>query len=368
MSVRNVAAIVAMGLLACGANAVGDSRTSDERTPVLEMRADGGEGGMGDVVGLGLLADGSVVVGDAANAQLVRIADNGALVSRVGRRGAAMGEYSRLQWIGTCGATAMVVHDIALSRLSSLNEQLAVLTTKTIPKAFDSRDVAGCLSDGRVVILNDSFPRPPAGVLRRPLAIVAFDTKTNKADTLRRFRGNDMNNVRHLGTSIAVPLGARTFVSLAGARVFVVESDRDSLWRYDGGAWKAVAMPGIPAAQSPTPLDDQRARQVLSWAPRTAQDRAFVPNLLAETKTAAVAPRIDGIIGADDGTAWVGLKPNARGQRDWIAYDANGKRVASTQFVWTFEPRLVLGERWFGVQRDSIGVEIVVRYRLTRNN
>ena len=131
----------------------------DERPAVLDMQSDGGAGGMGDVVGFALLPDSSMLVGDADDAQLVRIASNGALVARVGKRGASIGEFSRLQWVGPCG-NITAVHDIALSRLSLYNESFGAPVTKTIPKAFDSRDVAGCLGDGRVIILNDSFPRP----------------------------------------------------------------------------------------------------------------------------------------------------------------------------------------------------------------
>ena len=367
---------VAVVMLACGANSLENSHALDERFALLEMRSDGSNGGMGDIVGMALQidsrsgADGarrdtSVVVGDAANAQIVRVGSQGVLELRSGRKGAAPGEYVRLQWVGSCGSTDVLVHDIALSRLSTLNSKLGVVSTKTIPKAFDSRDVAGCLPDGRVLILNDSSRIKAPGANRHALALVAFNAKTTRADTLNRFRGLELNYVRHLGTFMAVPMGARTHVSVAGPRVFVAESNLDSLWRYEDNKWSSIALDGIPPARPPLAIDDQRARQALTWAPRTAEDRAFAPGLLAETATAAMSPRIDALVGADDGTAWVGLKPSSNGQRDWIAYDARGKPVAVTRFVWTFEPRVVRGANWWGVERDSIGVETVVRYRVT---
>lgn len=359
-------AAVSVVLLACGANGGADasaSRSADELAVQREMQSDGGAGGMGDVVGFAVLRSGDVVVGDAANAQLVRIDTTGRNVSRAGRRGASTGEYSRLQWVGVCG-TAVVAHDIALSRLTQLDDTLGVSGTRTIPKSFDSRDVAGCLADGRTLILNDSFPRPAAGVQRHPLALVAFDARTGRADTLRRFRGNEVNYVRHLGTSIAVPLGARTHIAVAGATVLVAESDADSLWRYDGVRWKAVALEGVPGPQRPNAAVAERARQALLWAPRTTADKAFAPALLAETSTAGQAPRIDALVAADDGTAWIGWTPAPNGMRNWVQYDANGKRTASAQFPWSFDARIVRGARWWGVERDSIGVESVVRYRV----
>lgn len=373
MHLRRGLGAIAVVLLACGANSIENSAAPDERLAVLEMRSDGRDGGMGDIVGLalrvdtipypdGFNVDTSVIVGDAANAQVVRVASSGVLALRAGRKGAALGEYVRLQWVGTCDGASILVHDIALSRLSTLDTMLAAVSAKTIPKVFDSRDVAGCLPDGRVLILNDSTKSKNPGAQRKPLAIVAFDAKTGRADTLRRFRGVELNYVRHLGTFIAVPLGAKTHVSMAGTRLFVAESNLDSLWRYENNKWSSVALEAIPAAKPPTTVDDQRARQALAWAPRTQEDRAFAPGLLAETATAVTAPRIDAIVGADDGTAWIGLKPNANGQREWIDYNAHGKRIASTHFVWTFEPRLVRGSKWWGVERDSIGVETVVRY------
>ncbi|MDQ6613070.1 MAG: hypothetical protein M3Y64_11590, partial [Gemmatimonadota bacterium] len=228
--------------------------------------------------------------------------------------------------------------------------------------------VAGCLPDGRVLILNDSSKTKIPGTQRRPLALVAFDVKTGRADTLNRFRGVELNYVRHLGTFMAVPLGAKTHTSVAGNRLFVAESNLDSLWRYEDNRWTSVALEGIPPARAPLAVDDQRARQALAWAPRTVEDRAFTPGLLAETATAVTAPRIDALVGADDGTAWIGLKPGSDGRRDWIAYDSRGKRIAMTHFVWTFEPRVVRGANWWGVERDSIGVETVVRYRVAPNH
>ena len=370
---------VAIVLIACGANSMDSHSSPDERTAVLEMRSDATDGGMGDIVGLALRIDSSadagathidttVVVGNAADAQLVKIGSHGALLSRIGRKGAALGEYVRLQWVGTCDGAQIVVHDIALSRLSTLDAKLNAVSTKIIPKVFDSRDVAGCLPDGRILILNDSSKNKTSGVQRKPLALVAFDTKTGRADTLNRFRGTELNYVRHLGTFIAVPLGAKTLVSLVASRLFVAESNLDSLWRFENGKWSSVALEGIPTAKPPLTIDDQRARQALAWAPRTQQDREFAPGLLAETSTAVMAPRIDALIGADDGNAWIGLKPSANGQRDWVEYNAQGKRVARTRFVWTFDPRLIRGPNWWGVERDSIGVETVVRYRVSSKN
>ncbi len=355
-------------LLACGANAVDSTARTTASDPVLEMRADGGEGGMQDVVGLAVLRDSSVVVGDAANAQVVHFASDGRVLTRAGRKGSLEGEYQRLQWVGTCSDSAVRVHDIALSRLSILGDKMQATTVRTIPKSFDSRDIAGCLPGARVLILNDSNAYRVVGVFRRPLALVTFDLKTGKADTIRRFQGPQINYVRRLGTAIAVPMGARTHVSVSGSQIFVAESDLDSLWRYDGKSWSAVPLEKLPAAQSSTPADDKRARLALSWAPRTPQDRAFAPELLKETQTARTAPRIDGLIASNDGTAWIALKPDANADRQWINYDSNGKQTGSTKFVWTFEPREVRGSTWWGVERDSIGVETVVRYRVNSGN
>ncbi|MEO7362326.1 MAG: hypothetical protein ABI120_18490, partial [Gemmatimonadaceae bacterium] len=72
-----------------------------------------------------------------------------------------------------------------------------------------------------------------------------------------------------------------------------------------------------------------------------------------------------GLVAGDDGTAWVALKPNADGQREWIGYNSDGQPTGSAKFTWTFEPRAVRGANWWGIERDSIGVENLVRYRVT---
>jgi hypothetical protein len=359
---------VALLLLACGAQALDSPTTNTTADPVLEMRADGGDGGMQDVVGFAVRADSSVIVGDAANAQVVHIAADGHVLSRAGRKGSLVGEYQRLQWLGFCDDSLLYVHDIALSRLSLLGDKLQASNTRTIPKNFDSRDVAGCLPSARVLILNDSISQRVVGVFRRPVALVAFDVRSGRADTIRKFAGTQVNFVRRLGTAIAVPLGAKTHVAVVGSQILVAESDRDSLWRYDGRAWRSVGLEKLPSAQLPTALDDKRARLALGWAPRTPQDRAFAPALLAETPTSRVGPRIDGLIGSSDGTAWIALKPDVSGQRTWVAYNADGKQTGATHFEWTFEPRVVRGTTWWGVERDSIGVETVVRYRVDAKN
>lgn len=357
---------VGLVLLACGANVIDTPASTVAIDPVLEMRADGGDGGMQDVVGLAVKADSSVVVGDAANAQVVHIAADGRVSRRAGRKGSLVGEYQRLQWVGMCEDSLVYVHDIALSRVSLLGDKLQASNTRTVPKSFDSRDIAGCLPAARVLILNDSTPHRVIGVFRRPLSLVTFDVRTGRADTLRKFAGSQVNYVRRLGTAIAVPMGARTHVSVSGSQVLVAESDLDSLWRYDGKSWSSVALQHLPLAQASTAADDKRARLALGWAPRTPQDRAFAPALLAETQTARTAPRIDGLIASSDGTAWIALKPDANANREWINYDASGKQTGSTRFTWSFEPREVRGATWWGVERDSIGVETVVRYRVAK--
>ncbi|MEP6833516.1 MAG: hypothetical protein ABJB74_08985 [Gemmatimonas sp.] len=367
MTIRNTISAAALLLLACGASAVDHVASIKVAEPVLEMKADGGEGGMQDVVGLGLRGDSSVIVGDAANAQIVHIGATGTPVNRAGRKGSLVGEYQRLQWVGVCEDSVLLVHDIALSRVSTLGDHMQTLASRTVPKALDSRDIAGCLTGSRVLVLNDSLVNKVYGVFRRPMSLVGFNWRTGKADTIRKFEGNQINFVRRLGTSIAVPMGARTHVSTAANQIFVAESDLDSLWRFDG-SWHAIKLQNIPIARAPLPIDDQRARLALAWAPRTVQDRAFAPELLAETPTAKIAPRIDALVASDDGIAWIGLKPNANGQRDWIAYNARGEETGSTHFSWTFEPRVVRGATWWGIERDSIGVESVVRYRVDRAN
>lgn len=355
---------VALLLLACGARGVVPVEDLQLFDIVLEMRADGGSGGMQDVVGLGVYSDSTVVVGDAGNEQVLRFNTDGTVAARAGGRGSTAGEYQRLQWVGVCDDSVLLVHDIGLSRLSQLSPRLQPMGMRSIPKAFDSRDVAGCLSDSRVLILNDSLAYPVAGVLRRPLSLVAYNWRTGHADTLRKFAGTQVNYVRHLGTAIAVPLGERTLVATSGKRIVVAESNLDSLWQYDGARWQSTALRNLPSAVRPSAIDDQRARLRLGWAPRTAQDRAFAPALLAETKTARIAPRVDALVASDDGTSWVGLKPSSDGLREWIAYDLQGQPQARTRFVWTFEPRVVRGSTWWGVERDSIGVESLVRYRI----
>lgn len=356
---------IAVVLLACGAHAVDTPPTIPQSEAVLEMRADGGAEGMQDVVGLALRPDSSVVVGDAGAAQIVHISAAGAVVTRAGRKGSLNGEYQRLQWVGFCDDSITLVHDIALSRLSVVNAAMQPQSARTIPKAFDSRDINGCLTNSRVLIMNDSNQYKVNGVFRRPLSLVAFNWKTGKADTLRKFGGTQINFVRKLGTAIDVPMGARTHVSTVANSILVAESDMDSLWRYDGAKWQAIALQKLPAPPQTTAVDDKRARLALGWAPRTAQDKAFAPALLAETQTAKTGPRIDGLIASDDGTAWVALKANADGQREWIGYAPDGHPTASAHFIWTFEPRAVRGSTWWGIERDSIGVENVVRYRVS---
>ncbi|MGV3710325.1 MAG: hypothetical protein ACO1Q7_15945 [Gemmatimonas sp.] len=364
MRKRNAVSVTMLLLLACGAGAVESKRSVPLGDPVLEMKSAGGDAGMQNVVGLGVGRDGAVIVGDAAAAQVVRVSVDGNTVSREGRRGSLAGEYQRLQWVGFCDDSVLLVHDIALARLSTLGDDMKPVANRSVPKAFDSRDVNGCLAGSRVLVLNDSSRAVAYGMYRRPMTLVGFNWRTGKADSIRQFRGNEINYMRQFGTSILVPMGARTLVSTVGANIVVAESDLDSLWRYDGSTWRSVRLKDVPAARAPSAMDDQRARLLLGWAPVTVQDRAFAPELLAATPTAKLGPRIEGLVASDDGTAWVGLRADAKGVREWVGYNERGEPKAATHFHWTFEPRVVRGATWWGIERDSIGVESVVRYRV----
>jgi hypothetical protein len=74
-------------------------------------------------------------------------------------------------------------------------------------------------------------------------------------------------------------------------------------------------------------------------------------------------PLIQDMLVDDQSRVWiqpVTQSPNA----DWLAFDSGGAQVAALTLPRGVRPRLIRGDRMYGVSKDSLDVESVVVYRL----
>jgi hypothetical protein len=76
-------------------------------------------------------------------------------------------------------------------------------------------------------------------------------------------------------------------------------------------------------------------------------------------------PPISQLLAGRDGTIWLGVNPPPASGPEWLVLDENGVPLARVGTPSGF--RLLLADRaaLWGVEQDELGVDYIVRYRLT---
>lgn len=132
------------------------------------------------------------------------------------------------------------------------------------------------------------------------------------------------------------------------------------------------------------PVTEGDERRMLAAIRRLMQDQgappAAVDQLLQDASFADHYPAIGQILGGPDGTLWVQrvrtadqfteseeLNLQDLGADEWEVFDDQGRYLGVLTLPEKFAPMHIVGDAFWGVQRDELDVPSVVRYRLVTN-
>lgn len=123
-------------------------------------------------------------------------------------------------------------------------------------------------------------------------------------------------------------------------------------------------------------LDAIRELAVDQGAPAAAVEAMFAQATFAEHY-----PAFASVLAGPQGTTWVQrirtgedltegeegtFDPQDLGSNEWDVFDADGRYLGMTEFPGRFQPLRVVGDTFYGVQRDAMDVQRVVGYRVVR--
>jgi hypothetical protein len=335
------------------------------------------ESQFGLVAALDVDATGNVYALDMQAAQ-VRVFDGeGGWLRTLGGPGGGPGELSPQAVAVFVVGDDLWVGDIANQRVTrwgldgSERPALSLDFTRGIPFRWDR------LGGDRIVAQLRSIPG--SGMQGESMGDPIVTVGAEVTDTLA---------VLPQGTTISMEGGAPRFRFLdreplwdaEGGMLLTASNDsyRIEVRNADGALERVVKKAHVP--REVTPGDETRMLRAI----RTAMadqglPPAAVDQLLQNASFGDHFPAMSQVLGGADGTVWVQrlqtpdeiaesgeLNLQDLGSDEWEVFDDEGRYLGVLAFPARFTPMRVIGDAFWGVQRDDLDVASIVRYRLVR--
>lgn len=346
---------------------------------VEELRIDGHEGELVPIGELVVTRDERIVFDQRLDAQLRFYSEEGELVGTFGRRGEGPGEFDTIESMGLSGET-LWVFDLSQMRMTLVSPAIELLRTVSIAPHITAAPGDGeaprllrplpraLLPDGSLlanflVSVSDGLPEALRGVV---LGRVTSDGELIEAiGRLPRVRagvslpgggaGLPFPNVPRSAISRSGTRLAGAFTSLEGAdvnsfRVWVWDVGGTEIWS-DSYPFEPRAIPGAVADSA----IDARAERLPPEFADLFRDQAEVP---------PTYPPLAGLHVGRDETIWV-EKRIVNGERLHLALDPDGTPLGTLTLPEASRLAEAQANRIWVVETDDLGVESVVRYRVT---
>lgn len=309
---------------------------------------------------------GRIFAGDALNEILVLDAD-GRLLRRFGRLGGGPGEFQAVSTVHVLPGDSLYVYDgYALRATVYPPDETRVAYTLDLPQPEYS--YALNVEPQRDGFLLAHFRRingdvPIAGQRRDDVIRVLNRDGSIRADSVALVREPDVLEIRSetMAGFFFPRFGRQSFVRWGpDGRIYSLWSDsarvtiHDARGRSRGGFVAKIPFPRLPLADAS--IDSVWRMNADGGFDR----RAFTQAFRARWRT---WPLVQDMLVDDRSRVWI--QPVTEGaEAHWLAFDGGGAQVASLTLPRTVRPRLIRGDRMYGIRKDSLDVESVVVYRL----
>ena len=324
----------------------------------------------GGVVGAVRLSSGAIVIADEVNLAVSLFDKSGEFVTKIGRRGAAPGEFELIKSIWRCGDDSVHVFDPALSRLTVLNEGgrvgptidvLGLLATRLPPTWFR------CGADGTLAFIERPPPSPPGPIgPHRPHVPISI-VKEGALTRLGEFAGSERYFLGQIDGPR--PLGKTTEIAVGPEVVYVGTADAFELLRFSHTGQQLQPLryrvPRVPVSSEH--VDTYVEGRV---AERHSSETATARRFYTELEYPSVLPAHGKMLIGSDGYLWVQeyWAPGATEQK-WHIF-APGER-GDVRAVLTMRSELEVldaGPDYVLVaERDALDVPRVLLYPLIKN-
>ncbi|TVP59446.1 MAG: hypothetical protein EA351_01530 [Gemmatimonadales bacterium] len=327
-----------------------------------------------DIRGVVTAEDTLVVVADGESRELRIFNSSGDFVEAFGGRGDGPREFRAIDWVDRCGDAAIVVYDLYRRRVTKWDAQGILLDGFNVESTEPSRPAYALScgpSEGFAVVgwpdvlsyrVGQGPYRPDTNV-----GIVGPDGRLEKV--LATVPGSERYRYESEGFSDGPRrLGKTTIARMGAGGVFVGTGDSYEIevFRADGGSFTF----GKPqeSLEFTREMLEVWQNSLLSRVP--PGDRAVARRTLARLEMPETLPayadfRFDGL-----GLLWVARFPVPGQNRNewdvWRISESDGVHIASIQVPRSFQVMEIGFDYLMGVDTDSLGIQRIHRYRLSR--
>ena len=315
------------------------------------------------VVGVRLLPDGCIVVGDGSSGTLRVYGPDGRYEREMGGRGQGPGEFTYLSSLSIAPPDTIAAYDSGALRLTKFLATGELVSTQRFHASGGYPEVyIVTYSDGsHALAWIKQVPRDRSVVTPDVMELGRFGGDGRLSAVLARAAG-----MRRLGSPL--PFSAHFLAAMLGDTVF----HTDGL----GGTVEALGPTGEPVRTLHLPIDGwefEEARRRLEPELDTAAVRQL--RQLEDVPSLDSIPAIAELLADGEGrlwmkryapstdSHWVGRR---RSDGEWFVVESDGTLVARVPIPAGLRLVEVRGDRIAGIARDDLGVERVQVYALVR--
>ena len=316
------------------------------------------------VAGARLLGDGSLVVANGGNAEILWFDATGRPLRTVGTTGDGPGEYRSITAVLEGPADQVLVYDAGHSRMTVLGRDGQLVRTRPLSSGSPAVDLVPLtlLDDGSVLAVQGEIRVYSAGggAVRDSTPLLRIDSTGASVDTAGFWKGKEWYYAsvgRGIGRS---RVGFGRDVVYGGRHGRVVVSSTDSLdVTVVGGDLKTVMRVRAPAREVAVSDEDGAA-----WQAQLTQRMESAPPELKALTTKIPAydtyPDLEGVAISDAGDVWIGLRSEPGSEQDdWIIVPANGRDLRTTSLPKGARVLDVRGRKVAILHRDLMDQEFV---------
>jgi hypothetical protein len=335
-----------------------------------------------EISAIALTPDGGFFVLDRQHTRVYGFSTSGKLVRSFGTRGAGPGELSQftMDLLYTNGQLAVI--DALNQRISLFTPDGTLVHSRPLP-FLEGMPMGWAVAGNRLLYLSRALPGPLGGGQRTTTtkhAVLSLDPRGNApADTLLRVELPADTEMGMTGSSIRLKMNLRVprlqlvgdgkqLVLLAQSDTYrirvMTEDGKTANWlsrnitrhRYTGAELASIRQSA-----------DSTMNVAMARGAAAAGGARGVPRPEVEYVLPEYAPAVSALI-AGDAFVLVSRTPEAEQSKptDWDILGYDNRLLGTIRLPARFQPRALLRDRLYGIEKDELDVQSVAIFRIAR--
>jgi len=320
------------------------------------------------VAGTRMIGDSVLLVADGGSNELRFFDLSGRFLYSVGRSGEGPGEFEYLVSLPDCYRDSIVAAELRdrMSIFTNTGEFVRVIQVYGSPRQQLSAYHFACGGEGLTVVngWGNAMTDPELGFSRSFSHVYIGSLHEGAQIDLGEFVASERWG--HENGSGPHPFGRQTVFAVDEGKIYVGTSESHEIMVYgpNGALQRLIRWEGDDLT-----LNSDVANEYFEWeierAPRGLQvswRRQYAEMTLPGTRPAYSELMIDAV-----SNLWVReFNPIRDTAQRWLVFNPDGVWVGRITFPLRYKVTAILGDRVIGVERDDLGVERVVVYRINK--